>query len=110
MIIVSYDELKRMEACCGAAVWQMGSWNSDGVFGYSMVPHAAVEKAAESLCNPSIAGALARLKHSPQQTALFMELLRAYPKLVEAIAAAYREDVFRPRGPNGPVVPLRPDL
>ena len=94
MIVVSYDELKRIEVYCGAAVWQMGSWNSDGVFGYTMVPDSAVEKAAEGLCNPSALGALARLKQSPQQTALFMELLRAYPRLVELIAAAYREDSF----------------
>lgn len=94
MIIVSYDELKRIEACCGAAVWQMGSWNSDGVFGYTVVLDSAVERAAEGLCNPSVVGALARLKQSPQQSVLFMEVLRAYPKLAERIAAAYREDAF----------------
>ena len=94
MIIVSYDELKLIETHYGAAVWQMGPWNSDGVFGYVTVPAATVEKAAAALSNPSIVGALARLKQSPRQTALFMELLRAYPKLVEAIAAAHREDAF----------------
>ena len=91
MIIVSHDELKRLEACHGPEVWQMGTWNSDGVFGYTMVPAEAVEKAVEALCGPDIVEALACLKQSQQQTALFIELLSAYPKLVEKLAAAYRE-------------------
>jgi hypothetical protein len=94
MIIVSHDELKRLEACHGPIVWQMGSWNSDGIFGYTTVPTAAVEKAVGALCSPSIVEALACLQQGPQQTALFLELLGAYPKLVEKIAAAYREDAF----------------
>jgi hypothetical protein len=91
MIVVSHEELKRLEACHGPAVWQMGSWNSDGVFGYTVVPTEAVEKAVEAICSPSIAETLASLQQG-QQTALFLELLRAYPKLVEKIAAAYREE------------------
>jgi hypothetical protein len=94
MIIVSYDELKRIEVCCGAAVWQMGPWNSDGVFGYTIVADSAVEKAAEATRNPSVVGALARLKQSPQQTVVFMELLREYPRLAETIAATYRENTY----------------
>jgi hypothetical protein len=47
-IIVTDDELKRLGKRFGPNVWQMGSWNSGGVFGYSNVPILAVEKASES--------------------------------------------------------------
>ncbi|MGA3044960.1 MAG: hypothetical protein ABSF54_29640 [Bryobacteraceae bacterium] len=61
-IVLTDDELQRLETRFGLVVRQMGTWNSDGVFGYASVPIVAVEKAAE-----------------------------IGPALVERITAAYRE-------------------
>jgi len=70
----------------------MGSWNSDGTFGYSSVPMVAVEKAAEALENPALILALFRLDHTPEQTKPFIELLETFgPALIGKIVAAYRE-------------------
>ena len=52
-IVLTDEELKRLEARFGPVVRQMGPWNSDGAFGYASVPIAAVEKAAETLKNPN---------------------------------------------------------
>jgi len=85
------DELKRLETRFGPVVRQMGLWNSDGVFGYASIPLVAVEKAAETLADPSLLIALPRLR-TPQPTKTFIELLEDFRSvLVEKIVGAYRE-------------------
>jgi hypothetical protein len=39
-IVLTDDELKRLETPFGPVVRHMGPWNSDGVFGYASVPIA----------------------------------------------------------------------
>ena len=91
-IVVPDDDLKRLEKRFGPGVRQMGSWNSDGVFSYSSVPIFAVERAAESLDDPTVTQALSRLKETPERIGPFIELLLSFgPALVESIVAAYQE-------------------
>jgi len=95
-IVLTDDELKRLERRFGPVVRQMGPWNSDGVFGYASVPIVAVKKAAETLENPSPLVALPRLR-TPERTKTFIELLEDFGSvLVERIAAAYRESSLGP--------------
>jgi hypothetical protein len=90
-IVLTDDELKRLETRFGPVVRQMGPWNSDGVFGYASVPIVAVEKAAETLENPNLAAAIPRLR-TPERTKTFIELLEGSGSvLVERIVAAYGE-------------------
>jgi hypothetical protein len=90
-IVLTDDELKRLETRLGPVVRQMGPWYSDGVFGYASVPIAAVEKAAETLENPDLLVALPRLR-TPERTKTFLELLEGFGSvLAERIAAAYRD-------------------
>jgi len=90
-IVLTDDELKRLETRFGPVVRQMGPWNSDGVFGYASVPVVTVEKAAEALGNPNLLGALPRLR-TPGRTKAFIDLLEDFGSvLVERIVAAYRE-------------------
>jgi hypothetical protein len=51
-IVLPDDVLRHLEKRFGPEVRQMGSWNSDGTFGYSSVSMVAVEKAAKALENP----------------------------------------------------------
>ena len=74
-IVLTDDELKRLETRFRPVVRQMGPWNSDGVFGYAGVPIAAVEKAAETLENPQLPVALPRLR-TPERTKTFIEFSR----------------------------------
>lgn len=91
-IVIPDDDLKILEKRLGPGVRRMGSWNSDGVFSYSSVPIAAVEKATESLDDPNVAEAFSRLKEAPERTRTFIELLQSFgPGLVDKIVAAYRE-------------------
>jgi hypothetical protein len=90
-IVLTDDELKRLEKRFGPVVRQMGPWYSDGVFGYASVPLAAVEKAAEALENPNLLVVLPRLR-TPERTKTFLELLEDFGSvLVERIVAAYRD-------------------
>jgi hypothetical protein len=90
-IVLTDDELKRLERRFGPVVRQMGPWNSDGVFGYASVPVVVVEKAAETLETPGLLVALPRL-HTPERTKTFIELTEDFGSvLVERIADAYRE-------------------
>jgi hypothetical protein len=90
-IVLTDDQLKRLETRFGPVVRQMGPWISDGVFGYASVPIAAVEKAAATLENPHLLVALARLR-TPERTKTLIELLEGVGAvLVERIVAAYRE-------------------
>jgi len=91
-IVLPDDDLRRLEKRFGSGVRQMGSWNSDGVFGYSSVPIVAVEKAAGAMDNAAVTKVLSRLKEAPERTKAFVELLESCgPVLIEKIAAAYRE-------------------
>ena len=90
-IVVTDDELKRLEKRFGPDVRRMGAWNSDGVFGYSSVPILAVEKAAKTLGDRNLDRALLRLESAAEPTKGFIELLETYgPGLVEKIVTAYR--------------------
>lgn len=101
-IVLTDDELKRLETRFGAVVRQMGPWNSDGVFGYASVPIVAVEKAAESLEDPDLLVALPRLR-TPERTKTLIELLEDFGSvLVERIVAAYREFSLWPH-PSAPM-------
>lgn len=89
-IVLTDEELKRLETRFGPAVRQMGPWNSDGVFGYASVPVVAVEKAAEALENPNLTVALTHLR-TPERTKRFIELLETFGHaLIDRIVAAYR--------------------
>ena len=91
-IVVTDDDLRRLEKRFGSAVRLMGSWNSDGTFGYISVPLSAVRRAAEELVSPDAIADLSRPKHMPERTTAFLELLSALGcPLIAAIGAAYRE-------------------
>jgi len=91
-IVLPDDDLKLLEKRFGPGVRQMGSWNSDGVFSYSSVPIFAVERAAESLDDPTVTQAPSRLKEAPEWTLPFIDLLQSFGVgLVDRIVAAYRE-------------------
>ena len=47
-IILTDDDLKRLEKRFGPAVRHMGSWNSDGTFSYLAVPITTVQKVLSS--------------------------------------------------------------
>jgi hypothetical protein len=91
-IVVTDDELKRLEKRFGPGVRRMGSWNSDGIFGYSNVPILALERAAETLEDQNLDSALFRLRKMTDGTKLFVELLEMFGSaLIVRIAAAYGE-------------------
>ena len=91
-IVVTEDDLRRLEKRFGSAVRLMGSWNSDGTFGYASVPLSAIRRAAEDLVNPDVIRALSRFQQTPERTTAFLELLHTFGSpLIAAIVAAYRE-------------------
>jgi hypothetical protein len=91
-IVLTDDELKRLEKLFGPIVRQMGQWNSDGIFGYSSVPIFVVERAAETLKDQDLDSALSRLRNMKERTKPFVELLEMFgPVLIERIVTAYRE-------------------
>ncbi len=70
----------------------MGTWHSDGVFGFCAVPVSLLEKAAKTIEDPTLAGAVQSLKRRDDRTQPFIEMMRVYgPALVQKIAASYRE-------------------
>jgi hypothetical protein len=90
-VVLTEDDLKRLERRFGSAVRLMGSWNSDGTFGYASIPLSAVGKAAEDLGTPDVILDLSRTKHMPERTAAFIELLRTFGSpLIAAVVAASR--------------------
>jgi hypothetical protein len=91
-IVVTEDDLSRLEKRFGSDVRLMGSWNSDGTFGYASVSLSAVRRAAEDLVNHGVIANLCRPKQMPERTTEFLELLNTvgFP-LISAIVAAYRE-------------------
>ena len=91
-IVLTEEELQRLEKRFGSGVRHMGPWNSDGTFAYSSVPMVAVEKAAEALKNPDLTVALSRLRYTSEGTKLFIELLESFGQaFIESIVMAYRE-------------------
>ena len=101
-IVITEDDLRRLEKRFGSRVRLMGSWNSDGTFGYTSVPIAAVRKAAEDLASTALMADISALKHVPDRTGAFLELLNGSgAPLIAAIAAAYRESPPG-RTQNGP--------
>ena len=91
-IVITEDDLRRLEKRFGSAVRLMGSWNSDGTFGYTSVPLPVIRKAAQDLADADVVVDLSRTRHMPERTAAFLELLHTLGSpLVAAIVAAYRE-------------------
>jgi hypothetical protein len=91
-MILTDDDLRVLERRLGGGVRQMGSWNSDGTFGYTSVPLTAVQGAAELLEDSRLTAAVARLEQTAEPTKLFIELLETFgSRLVDRIVAAYRK-------------------
>lgn len=91
-IILTDDELKTLEKRFGPNVRNMGPRISDGTFGYSSVPMAVIEKAAEAMQNPNVMSALALLMDAPERTKSFIQLLGTFGQsLIERIVGVYRE-------------------
>jgi len=89
-IVIAEDDLKRLERRFGPDVRRMGSWNSDGVFGYTCISLGAVESAAEAVGRPGLPEAVSRLKDAREPVAAFLDLVEAFgPDLVVNIKAAY---------------------
>jgi len=103
-IVIPEDELKRLERRFGPDVRRMGSWNSDGVFGYTCISLGAVERAAEAVGAPGLPEAVLRLQHAKEPVSAFLDLVEQCPDLVVKIKAAYSAASLVPPGrPSGPV-------
>jgi len=91
-IVLTEDDLRRLEKRFGPAVRLMGAWNTDGTFGYASIPLCVVRKAADDLANPELILVLSRLEHMPERTTAFLEMLYTIGSpLITAIVAACRE-------------------
>jgi protein tyrosine phosphatase (PTP) superfamily phosphohydrolase (DUF442 family) len=91
-VLLTEDDLHRLEKRFGPGVRQMGAWISDGTFGYSTIPVAAVEKAVDSMDNPMLRASLPRLTYTQTGTEALIELLETYGfTLIDRIIAAYRQ-------------------
>jgi hypothetical protein len=91
-IVLADEELRRLATRFGPDVWQMGSWDSDGVFGYASIPLVSVEKASKSLDNPRLQEAVTHLKQEPERAPILLEMLHSFGSaLIVEIKAAYRE-------------------
>ena len=106
-IVVTEDDLRRLEKRFGSAVRLMGSWNSDGTFGYTSVPLSAVRRAAEDLMNPDVIATLSRPKHMPERTSAFLELLNTCGS---PLIAALQRTGNAPRKERGTVARLHSRL
>ena len=96
MILLADEELRNLEKDFGPEVRRMGSWNTDGIFGYSAIPIPVVERAMDGIPDPSLIEALHELEHSGQneRTRRFIDLLYSFgPALVGKMIIAYREYV-----------------
>ena len=108
MIVVPDDDLKNLERRLGPSVRLMGTWNTDGVFGYTAVSLRAIDRAADGVEDPQLSEALEELKRrpEPERTGRFIDILRVFgPALVLRIVAAYRESApvrHRPAATLGP--------
>lgn len=91
-IVVTNDDLNRLERRFGPDVRRMGPWNSDGTFGYTNVSIASLDKAVETLDNPDLARDLSHVKTHGRADQAFLELLENYGlAFIQAIVVAYRE-------------------
>jgi len=91
-IVLTDDDLSRLERRLGPNVRRMGPWVSDGIFGYCSVRLATVEKAVEALDDGTLRDLLQQLKDTPERTSPFVELLqRSGGPLVEKIVAANQQ-------------------
>jgi len=96
-VVLTDDQLKILERRFGPAVRTMGSWNSDGTFGYSWISFSVVENAAQSIEDPALMMALSRLNDAPEPTAAFIVVLESFGhSLIERIVEAYRQRSFEP--------------
>ena len=68
MIVVPDDELRKLEGSFGPDARCVGTWNSDGVFGYTAVSVTVLEKAAQAVGDPGLLEALHGLRRSPDRT------------------------------------------
>jgi FixJ family two-component response regulator len=94
-IILRDEQLKTLEKQFGPSVWKMGSWNSDGTFGYVCISFAVIENAAESTGDPNVITALSRLNSAAEPTKALLEVLETFGhSLIEQIVAAYRRRSF----------------
>ena len=93
-IIISDEELTRLESRFGPEVRQMGPWLSDGVFAYISVPIAIVEKAAELLQDRSVLETVCRIRTNRQWIAGLTDLLQSRPDLLDEIVFVQRH--YRP--------------
>lgn len=89
-IVISDEELARLERHLGPVVRQMGPWISDGVFAYISVPIAILEKAAELLQDRLLLETVCRLRTNPQWTTGLMNLFQTRPDLVDEIVFVRR--------------------
>ncbi|HTS67021.1 MAG TPA: hypothetical protein VMH28_33580 [Candidatus Acidoferrales bacterium] len=97
-IVVTEDDLRRLEKQFGPGVRHMGPWYSDGTFGYLSVPLAGVEKAVEASANSGLAAALGRIRETPDPSGVFIESLQTFgAPLIDRIVAAYRERSLPPQ-------------
>jgi hypothetical protein len=99
MIVIPEDELRHLEKRFGPDVREMGTWNTDGSFGFCAVPIWAVENAVATVGSPNLAEALERLKNADERTEPFVEIVQRFgPALVKEIAASYRRKAARAYG------------
>lgn len=97
IIVIPEDDLKRLERRFGPEVRRMGSWNSDGVFGYLSIPMGTVESAAEAVGQPGLPEAVSRLQEAREPAAAFLELVEAFGlDLIAQTKAAYSETSLLP--------------
>ncbi len=96
MIVLSDENLRELERRFGPDVRRMGSWNTDGSFGFCAVPIAVVENAAQAIGSPGLTEAVKSADASEDRAKRFIESLEGFgSKLVQAIVASYREHVTR---------------
>ncbi len=96
MIVLVDEQLRELERRFGPDVRQMGSWNTDGSFGFCAVPIAVVEEAAQAVGSSGLSEAVKSANASEDRAIRLIEFLEAFgSKLVQAVVASYREHVGR---------------
>jgi hypothetical protein len=103
-IVLTDDDLRRLEERFGPAVRLMGSWNSDGVFGFCSIPMAAITTAADVIQDPEFADSVRQLRRIPHPAPLFIDLFGS--AVVDQVLAATqgRFPVGRVRSPRNAAV------
>ena len=106
-IILTDDELRLLEKQFGPAVRDMGTWNSDGTFGYSWISLALVKKAAASITTPDLKAALSRLPGVSDPKPPLIALMETFGhSLIDKLVEVYRQTFFE--SPYGPPVAENP--